>query len=115
MNQKFDPKTINPGGPQGMINIDPKVVKDGKDMLCINQLPALDERGQPIPDQFITCNGEIFVDAYRLKYISPILSPTGTNTVGNLMVGKICIVCGKLFNPQEWVEMNNKQKKGGDE
>lgn len=97
--------------------LDPKLLNDAEDMKCINQIPMLDENRQPIPDKFITCNGEIFVDAMKLKYINPILSPIGKQTVGAMMIGKICIVCGKIFNPDEWMkqrELKSNLKGGGE-
>lgn len=105
-------------GPQ-MVQIDPNIVKKGEDMKCLNQIPKLDEKtGRPIEGEFFQCNGEIFVDAYRLKYVSPIVSPTGQQTVGNIMIGKLCVACGKIFSPDEWLKARNDKatanEKGGD-
>lgn len=103
---------------QGMgmkpVKIDPKIVKDAEDMKCMNMIPKINERGVPIEGEFFRCNGEIFVDAYRLKYVSPIMSPIGQQTVGNLMIGKICVACGKVFSPDEWLKERNAKAEGED-
>jgi hypothetical protein len=113
MGNNKKPQNINPNliGHQGQAVLNPDVLKKAEDMLCMNEIPKLDKDKKPIAGEFTQCNGEIFVDAYRLKYVSPILSPVGRNTVGNLMVGKLCIVCGKIFNPDEWMKQREAHTK----
>ena len=86
--------------------------KNGEDMKCTGQVPLF-ESGVIVPDQFIACEGEIFVDAYRQKYVSPILSTTGQQTIAALMIGKICVACGKVFSPDEWLAKRNKNVEEG--
>jgi hypothetical protein len=101
--------------PQGQL--DPKILKDAEDMKCMNDIPVIDPKTMlPVPNQTTKCDGEVFVDAMKLKYINPILSPVGQQTVGAMMIGKICVKCGKIFNPDEWLkekEIRNNLK-GGD-
>jgi len=112
MNQKFDPKLLSNQGTQpGQIVITKEIIEQAEDITCINQLPKLDTRGKIIDGEFILCNGQVFTDAFRLKYVSPILSPTGKQTIGNLFIGKICLVCGKIFNPDEWVKQRDEHVK----
>lgn len=126
MNKKpaiIDPRIIGAGRPKQM-QLTPELIKKGENMNCMNEIPKLDERGKPIEGEVIRCNSPIFVDAYNLKYISPILSPAGINTVGNIMIGKLCVACGKLFSPDEWMKEKDAHdkavkdtvldKKGGD-
>jgi len=49
-----------------------------------------------------SCGSEIFIDASKLKYISPLQSPTGKPTVAAVVVGKVCASCNELFNPDVW-------------
>lgn len=93
---------------QPTIKIDPNIIKQGEDMLCMNEIPNPEK-----PGEFFTCGGPVFVDAYRLKYVSPIMSPTGQQTVGNVMIGKMCAACGKIFNPDEWLKNRNKNVEEG--
>jgi hypothetical protein len=97
----FQKRRPMPGG--GMVNIDPEIIKKGEDMLCQNEIPDPEK-----PGEFFTCGGPVFVDAYRLKYVSPIMTPTGQQTVGNVMIGKICVACGKVFSPDEWLAKRQK-------
>lgn len=60
-----------------------------------------------------SCGNEFFIDVSKLKYINPIQSPTGKDTVAAVVVGKVCNKCGELFNPDRWkrmrdVDMNSK-------
>jgi len=107
----MNPKNIKsmPGMNQPVIS--PEAIKSSVDMLCMNKIQAIGEDGQPKPGEFMQCGGEIFVEAHRLKYISPIMSPTGQKTVAALNVGKLCIVCGRIFNPEEWEKQHNELEK----
>lgn len=96
----------NQGGP-AMTPIDPKIIKNGEDMMCMNEIP------HPETKEMVICGSPIFVDAYRLKYVSPIMSPTGQQTIGNMMIGKLCVACGKVFNPDEWLAARNKDADDG--
>ena len=105
----------NQGAPQMVL--DPKILKDAIDMKCIKLLPKMDEKtGRPLESgEVFECAGEIFVDAYRLKYVSPIMSPVGKQTVGNIMIGKLCVACGKLFSPDEWMKDKDAKEKAAEE
>ncbi|HUT81481.1 MAG TPA: hypothetical protein VMZ29_09800 [Candidatus Bathyarchaeia archaeon] len=107
----MNPKNIKsmPGMNQPVIS--PEAIKSSVDMLCMNEIQAIGEDGQPKPGEFMQCGGEIFVEAHRLKYISPIMSPTGQKTVATLMVGKLCIICGKIFIPEEWQKQHDELEK----
>jgi hypothetical protein len=48
------------------------------------------------------CQHLFFIDVSKLKYISPLQSPTGKDTVAAIIVGKVCQNCGELFNPDQW-------------
>ena len=104
----MNPKMM-PGMNQPIIS--PEAVKSAIDMRCMNEIQAIGEDGQPKPGEFMQCGGEIFVEANRLKFISPIMSPTGQKTVATLIVGKLCIVCGRIFNPEEWEKQHNELEK----
>ena len=56
------------------------------------------------------CGGEIFVEATRLRYISPIMSPTGQQTIATVNIGKLCVACGKIFSPDEWLKTHSKDE-----
>jgi hypothetical protein len=95
------------------VSIDIELAKKGEDMKCMNQIPMIDQKtGKVIEGKTITCNGIYFVEATSLKYISPIISPTGQNTVVNLVVGKMCVRCGHIFNPDEWLKNREEKSKG---
>jgi hypothetical protein len=122
MQKKFDPKQIvdmaakaamqpNVGIPQGQPQIPLDVIQKGEDMLCTNKLPVLDENGKPKPGKFETCNNSVYVEGRRMKYVSPIISPTGTHTIGTVIIGNMCAKCGKIFNPDEW--LRKRISKGG--
>lgn len=110
------PKIISNKGAPGMV-LDPKIIKDAEDMKCIHLIPKMDEKtGRPLESgEVFECKGEIFVDAYRLKYVSPIMSPVGRQTVGNIMVGKLCVACGKIFSPDEWMKDKSAKEKATEE
>jgi hypothetical protein len=62
------------------------------------------------------CQHELFLDVTKLKYISPLQSPTGKDTVAAVIVGKICQNCGELFNPDKWKRIREiVGKKGADD
>lgn len=111
MNQNFDPRIVGGQQKPQQMHITKKMVENAEDINCINQIPKTDSFGKIVDGEFILCNGEVFVDAYKLKYVSPIMSPVGKPTIGNLMIGKLCIVCGKLFNPDEWLKQKSAHEK----
>jgi hypothetical protein len=49
-----------------------------------------------------SCQSEFFVDITKLKYISPLQSPTGKDTIAAVVIGKVCNKCGEIFNPEIW-------------
>ena len=101
-----NPKNIRPMPGMNQPVISPEAIKSAVDMRCMNEIP-IDAK----PGEFMQCGGEIFVEANQLKYISPIMSPTGQKTVATLMVGKLCIVCGKIFDPEKWEKQYNELEK----
>lgn len=106
-------KNLPPKGtPENPMGIDVDLIKKhGEKMLCMGKIPLFDkETGKPIDGKFQRCNGEFFVNAHKLMYLSPIVSPAGTQTITNLIMGKMCAKCGRLFNPDEWVAERIKEK-----
>ena len=91
------------------MQISPEAIKSAEDIRCINQIPLI-IGGKVVEKKTTRCNGHIFVDAYSLKYISPILSPVGGETIGNLLIGKMCTNCGKVFNPDKWMKTKKEIK-----
>ena len=76
------------------------------EMKCMNEIPV-----DAKPGEFMQCGGEIFVEASRLRYISKIMSPTGQQTIATVPIGKLCIACGRIFNPDEWLKTHNEDEK----
>jgi len=107
MNTKM-PKMLNPGMPgmQQQVQLSKDAMDSAVEMKCINEIPVF-ENGDAKPGEFMQCGGEVFVDAHRLKYISAIMSPTGQKTVADVNIGKLCIVCGKIFNPDKWMKQHD--------
>jgi hypothetical protein len=87
-------------GIQPQMQFSPEAIKSAKEMKCINEIPLQDK-----PGEFMPCGGEIFVEATRLKYISKIMSPVGKETIATINIGKLCIACGKIFNPDQWMKL----------
>ena len=83
-----------------------EAIQSAEEMKCINEIPIEGKGGE-----FRVCNGEIFVEATRLKYISKIMSPTGQQTVATLNIGKLCVACGKIFNPDQWMKLQLEMEK----
>ena len=98
------PMSMNPGIPQMQFSKD--ALESAIEMKCINEIP-LDKK----PGEFMQCGGEIFVEAARLRYISKIMSHTGQQTIATLAIGKLCVACGKIFNPDEWLKQNAENEK----
>lgn len=73
-------------------------------MTCMHEIPIEGKEGE-----FMQCGGEVFVEAAKLRYISPIMSPAGKQTVATLNIGKLCVACGKIFQPDEWLKQQNKK------
>ena len=71
----------------------------------------MNEIVHPETKELTQCGNPIFVDAYRLKYVSPIISPTGQQTIGNLLIGKMCVACLRVFNPDEWLKAKQERDK----
>jgi len=80
-----------------------EAIESAEPMHCMNEIPINEK-----PGEFMQCGGEIFVEAARLRYINPIMSPTGQQTVATVNIGKLCIACGKIFQPDAWLK--NKQE-----
>ena len=93
-------------GIQPQMQFSPEAIKSAKEMKCINEIPL-----QGKPGEFMSCGGEIFVEATRLRYISKIMSPVGKETIATVNIGKLCIACGKIFNPDEWMKLQSEIKK----
>jgi len=91
---------------QPQMQISKEAIDSAKPMTCMQEIPVLEKEGE-----FMQCGGEIFVDAAKLRYINPIMSPTGKQTVATLNIGKLCIACGKIFQPDEWLKQNNEMLK----
>ena len=91
---------------QPQMQFSPEAIKSAKEMTCINEIPLEGKKGQ-----FIQCGGQIFVEASRLKYISKIMSPMGKETIATVAIGKLCIACGKIFNPDEWMKLELEREK----
>ena len=93
-------------GIQPQMQFSPEAIKSAKEMKCINEIPL-----QGKPGEFMACGGEIFVEATRLRYISKIMSPVGKETIATVNIGKLCIACGKIFNPDEWMKLQLEMEK----
>lgn len=93
----------NTGPPQ--MNFSKEAIESSEEMRCMNVIKFDDS------DQTRSCNGEIFVEANRLRYISPIMSPTGQQTIATVNIGKMCVACGKVFNPDEWLKKHQQEEK----
>jgi hypothetical protein len=97
------PTSFNPNiAPQ--MQFSKEAIESAKPMTCLNEIPIPDKSGE-----FMRCGGEIFVEAAKLRYINPIMSPTGKQTVATLNIGKLCVACGKIFKPNEWLKQNKKE------
>lgn len=103
-----------PGQPMGpaiqQMHLSQEAIQSAEDMQCQGQVPLIVD-GEIVPDKTIPCNGNIFVEAHRLKYISRILSPAGKETVANILIGKMCTTCGKIFSPDEWMKQKTLKEK----
>ena len=103
-----------PGQPMGppiqQMQLSQEAIKSAEDMYCMGRMPLVVE-GEIIQNQTVPCDGKIFVEAHRLKYISRILSPAGKETVANILIGKMCTTCGKIFSPDEWMKEKTKMAK----
>jgi len=103
-----------PGQPMGpaiqQMQLSPEAIQSAEDMYCQGQMPLI-ENGKIVPNKTVSCNGQIFVEAHRLKYISRILSPAGKETVANILIGKMCTTCGKIFSPDEWMKQKSLKEK----
>jgi len=107
-----------PGQPMGppiqQMQLSQEAIQSAEDMHCQGQMPLVVD-GEIVQGKTIPCDGKIFVEAHRLKYISKILSPAGKETVANILIGKMCTTCGKIFSPDEWMKqksLRNKAVKG---
>jgi hypothetical protein len=96
-----------PGMGQPQMQFSPEALKSAKEMKCLNEIP-IDKK----PGEFMQCGGEIFVEATRLRYISKIMSPIGRQTIATVNIGKLCVACGRIFNPDEWLKQNQEMEKG---
>lgn len=83
-----------------------EAIESAEPMVCMNEIPVPDKNGE-----FMQCGGEIFVEATRLRYINPIMSPTGQQTVATVNIGKMCVACGRLFNPDQWLKQKQEIEK----
>jgi hypothetical protein len=90
--------------PPGQLNFSKEAINSAVEMKCLNEIKFNDSNKTQI------CNGVLFVEAARLKYISPIMSPTGQQTVATINIGKLCITCGKVFQPDEWLKKHHEEK-----
>lgn len=97
---------VGPGG-QPLMQFSPEALKSAKEMRCMNEIPINEK-----PGEFMQCGGELFVEATRLRYISKIMSPMGKETVATVNIGKLCIACGKIFSPDEWLKNEAEMEKG---
>lgn len=86
------------------MNFSKEAIESAIEMKCMNVLKFDDS------DETKNCNGEIFVEATRLRYINPIMSPTGQQTVATVNIGKLCVACGKIFSPDEWLKQHQQQE-----
>lgn len=87
---------VTPGSTMIMQQPIPQSVLDiATQIICIGTITNADGEKED-------CKSEIFVDAYRLSYISAFISPHGKETVLNAMIGKMCVKCGKGFNINDW-------------
>lgn len=105
---KKSPQMPNlPGGNNAppQMNFSKEALNSALEMKCMNVIKFDDS------DEVRNCNGEIFVEATRLKYISPIMSPTGQQTIATINIGKLCVACGKIFNPDEWLKRHLEKEK----
>ena len=103
MNKKMPGPNMSAVPPQ--MQFSKEAIQSAIEMKCLNEIPVPDKEGE-----FMQCGGEIFVEAARLKYISPIMSPTGQQTIATVNIGKLCVACGKIFNPDEWLKTYNKDE-----
>ena len=99
------PKGGNTGAPPMQMNFTQEAINSAIDMTCQNELKFNDK------DETQICNGEIFIEAARLKYINPIMSPTGQQTVATVNIGKMCVKCGAVFSPDQWLKKHNEEQK----
>lgn len=83
-----------------------EAIESAEPMVCMNEIP-MDKK----PGEFMQCGGEIFVEATRLRYINPIMSPTGQQTIATVNIGKLCIACGKIFQPDAWLKQKQEIEK----
>ena len=83
-----------------------EALNSAEPMVCMNEIPINKK-----PGEFMQCGGEIFVEATRLRYINPIMSPTGQQTVATVNIGKMCVACGRLFNPDQWLKQKQEIEK----
>ena len=95
----------NTSAPPMQMKFTKEAIESAIDMRCSNESKFDDS------DEIKICGGEIFVEAARLKYINPIMSPTGQQTVATVNIGKLCITCGKIFSPDQWLKKHNEEEK----
>lgn len=102
-----------PKPPPKMPNLQPQqmqfsreAIESAEEMRCLNEIPIPKKEGE-----FMQCGGEIFVEATRLRYINPIMSPTGQQTVATVNIGKLCVACGKIFSPDQWLKQKQEMEK----
>jgi hypothetical protein len=86
------------------VNFSKEAINSAIEMKCLNKIKYDDT------DKTKTCDGVVFVEAARLKYISPIMSPTGQQTIATINVGKLCITCGAIFNPDQWLKKHSEEE-----
>lgn len=98
------------GSPIQQLQLSQEAIQSAEDMFCQGRMPLVVE-GEIIQNQTVPCEGKIFVEAHRLKYISRILSPAGKETVANILIGKMCTTCGKIFSPDEWMKEKTTKEK----
>jgi len=97
------------GAPQPMpqqMQFSREAIESAEEMRCMNEIPVPNKEGE-----FMQCGGEIFVEATRLRYINPIMSPTGQQTIATVNIGKLCIACGKIFQPDAWLKNKTETEK----
>jgi hypothetical protein len=58
----------------------------------------------------VKCGCEDFISRANIKMISPLQSPDGQWAHG-IASWWACLECGHKFDPKEWIEKNDKEKK----
>ena len=106
MNKKMSLPKGMPQPQQQQMQFSREAIESAEEMRCMNEIPVPNKNGE-----FMQCGGEIFVEAARLKYINPIMSPTGQQTVATVNIGKMCVACGRIFNPDQWLKQKQETEK----